>query len=206
MNAGRWTSRSDAELGAAVHELRHHLSWPPPPPVAAEVAATIRERQQRPPVGAIDLSLPSRRRTVLVVAAVLLLLAATAFAAKLVLDIGAVTVELVPGRPTALPSTAASGADFGRPVSLSRAGTIAGFEAQVPAALGDPDRVWVDRAKVAFEPARTAARIVLAWRPGPGLPRIPGTDFGAVLMQFEGGRSSTGCPRSGRPASMSSGC
>ncbi len=118
--------------------------------------------------------------------AAILLVAGAAIAAKLVIDLGALTVELVPGRPTSLPSLTPVGADLGRPVTLEEAADIAGFTPFVPAALGPPDRVWVDEAMTSFETSDRSVRLVMAWRPNADLPQIPGTRWGAVLMEFDG--------------------
>ena len=123
--------------------------------------------------------MPRRRRTVLLLVAGLLLLAAAAVAAKVVIDLGALTIDTIPGRPTALPSAVASGPTVGHPASLEEAQREAGFPAQVPAALGDPDAVWVDSSD-------DGARIVLAWTANGALPPIDGLPWGAVLYEFHG--------------------
>ena len=181
----RLQSMSDELLGRALAETAADLAWPATPDLGPAVAASIVERERVPGLARPRLGLPSRRRVLLLVAAAVLVLAAAAVAAKLVIDLGAVSVEVIPGRPTALPSAPATEADFGIPVSLARAARIAGFDPLVPEALGTPERVWVDRGAVSYT-GDEAARVVLAWRPGPGLPAIPGTTWGAVLMQFEG--------------------
>ena len=108
-----------------------------------------------------------------------LLLAAAAMAAKVVIDLGALTIETIPGRPTALPSAVASGPTLGHPATLREAEREVGFAAQVPEALGAPDAVWVDR-------ARDGARIVLAWSASDTLPAIDGLPWGTVLYGFRG--------------------
>jgi hypothetical protein len=97
-----------------------------------------------------------------------------------------VAVRVLPDRPTSLPTNVATPDDLGREVTLARAEAAAGFPAALPTALGPPDRTWVDEAIVGFEPDQVARRIVNAWPPTPELPVIPGTEAGAVLMQFEG--------------------
>lgn len=186
---GRLQGMSDELLGQALAGVAPDLAWPATPDLARAVAETITQRERVPGLAPPRLWMPSRRRVVVLIAAAILVLAAAAVAAKLVIDLGAVSVQVIPGRPTALPSAPATDADFGTPVSMDRAARIAGFAPLVPDGLGAPDRVWVDRGAVSYT-GETASRIVLAWRPGPGLPPIAGSTWGAVLMQFEGSTDS----------------
>ena len=185
MSAERLRALSDDELGARLRVVTAS-SWPETPDVTAAVTTSIRGAERHPSRIPLSLGLPSRRRTVLVIVAAVLALAAAALAAKLVIDIGAVSVQVLPGRPTALPSVTASGADLGRPVTIERAAEIAGFRPGMPAELGPPARVWVDRTRPDFAPTEPVARIAMAWRPQPSLPRIHGSRYGAVLLVFEG--------------------
>lgn len=184
--SGRLRGSNDRDLGQALSSLSDHVAWPSPPDVAPEVVRSIRDRERRPSLARLRLSLPSRRRTLVLVIVGLLLVAGAAIAAKLVIDLGALTVEFVPGRPTSLPSRPLGDVDLGRPVTLEEAADLAGFTPFVPAALGPPDRVWVDEAVTSFETSDGAVRVVMAWRPNAALPRIHGTRWGAVLMAFRG--------------------
>lgn len=187
MNDTRWATMSDEQLGRAITRLGGQLAWPATPPVSSGTVEAIRRIESAPrSLTTPRLSLPSRRRTILLIAAALLVIAGAAVAARLVIELGAIAVEVVPGRPTALPTEVATGSDLGREVSPEEARRIAGFELAVPTALGPPDRVWVDETEVAFEPTLTAVRVVSAWPAGAGLPEIPRTGTGALLMQFEG--------------------
>lgn len=182
----RLSAMTDDELGACLTALGDELAWPITPDVSRAVGASIREQQAAPSLVAPRLSLPSRRRTLLVIAAALLALAGVALAARLVIELGAVAVQVLPGRPTALPTEVAIGRDFGRVITLEDAASITGFEPVVPTALGTPERSWVDEADVGPEPGDRAVRVVTAWAPSADLPEIPETDAGAVLMQFRG--------------------
>ena len=182
----RFGAMTDAELGGAIADAARGVAWPEPPDVADEVLATIRAYEGKPSLVAPRLSMPSRRRTLLVVAAALLALAGAALAAKLVFDLGAIAVEVIPGPPPALPTTGTSAGDLGREVTLAEAEASAGFAAALPSALGPPARIWVDESAVGPEPEQVARRIVAAWPPSEDLPPIPGSETGAVLMQFEG--------------------
>lgn len=180
----------DDKLGRSLAATAGQIDWPDDRPddraLAAGVASQIRERERHPSLGRPRLSLPSRRRTVVLVIVALVLLAGAAVAAKLVIDLGALTLESVPGLPTDFPGVPAGSADFGKPVTLDEAAAIAGFSPLVPQALGAPDRAWVDQAVTTFETSDQTIRVVMAWLPDERLPRIPGTPWGAVVMEFDG--------------------
>jgi hypothetical protein len=180
----RLRALSDADLGLAIAGAAPEGYWPPTPAgLPQRVSAEIAERDRGPIRRLPRPAMSVRRRRLLLVAAALLALAAVAAAAKLVIDLGAISIQTIEGRPTQPPTASGPGA-FGRPVSLEQAAAVAGFEPLAPAELGSPDRVWVDPGPVSFE--EDASRIVMAWAPGPDLPRIEGSTWGAVLMQFEG--------------------
>lgn len=177
---------SDEQLVAAIVAI--DLDWPSTPDLATTVGVSIREHEATPSLVAPRLSMPSRRRAMLVIAAALLALAGAALAARFVIDLGAVAVEVFPGRPTALPTNVAAQAVLGREISLDKAEAMAGFPPALPATLGPPDVVWLDEAEVGPESGDTAVRIVTHWYPlgRDDLPIIAGSKTGAVLMQFEG--------------------
>jgi hypothetical protein len=181
----RFWGSTDPELGTALRGLSAVLRWPEEPDVAASIADSIQNQRERARPFLPRLSMPSRRRTVLLIAAALLVLGAAAFAAKLVIDLGAVTISEVPGRPTSIPSEPFGAGDLGTPVSLDEAAAIAGFTPAIPTSLGPPDGVWVDDAR-SGDVATPSRRIVTAWRPRAGVRRIPGTPWGVVLIQFDG--------------------
>jgi hypothetical protein len=74
---------------------------------------------------------------------------------------------------------------LGDPSSIGAAGSAAGFEPLVPAALGEPAGMWVG-ATPADAPEATGSRIVMAWDPTPALPPIHDLRWGAVLIEFHG--------------------
>jgi hypothetical protein len=172
---------SDDELG---HAFAGWVAWPEPSPSVEAVRERIREVERAPRGLRPRLSLPSRRRTIAILVAATLALATAAVAAKLVLDLGAITVTTVPS-VSPLPTRSLGPDDLGTPVSLEDAASVAGFTPRVPAALGAPDRVWVDRVVADFS-GEEVTTIVLAWEPGEDLPAIEGSSFGAVLMEFRG--------------------
>ena len=208
MSAEQLRRLDDETLGTALAGL--DLRWPASPEVAPDVVTTIRAAERRPGFGVPRLGQPSRRRTVLLIAAALLALAAAAGAAKLVFDLGAVSVERIPGRPTALPDTVFPGEGLGAPISRERAEAALGGSFPTPAELGEPDAFWLQ--EPAIEGAGTDPWVVAAWRASPEVPAIDGTEWGAVLIRFlgradiaskhvaAGGTSMEGLEVEGRPA------
>lgn len=169
----RLRSMGDDDLGAALSSL--DIEWPTTPALHAAVMA--RATSERPAI--VPLSRP--RRIMLIAAATVLLLAGAAVAAKIVIDLGGVVVEVTPSRPGILPTP--SIAPTGEAVTLEEAAVLLGREVAFPADLGRPDRVWAD--EVITEKGEVA-RVTLAWNAGEGLPEVSNTGYGAVLMVFEG--------------------
>ncbi|HEY7399718.1 MAG TPA: hypothetical protein VH989_02350 [Actinomycetota bacterium] len=172
---------TDDDLGRA---LSRWVAWPEPSVSVEAVTRGIEEAAREPRSLRPRLSLPSRRRTISILVAATLALATAAVAAKLVLDLGAITITTVPS-VSPLPTRSLGPGDLGTPVSLQQAAGLAGFTPRVPTALGAPDRVWVDRVVADFA-GKEVTTIVLAWEPRENLPAIEGSDFGAVLMEFRG--------------------
>ena len=173
--SARLPAMDDAALGRALAGLE--VAWPDTPDLATGVMA--RARAERPRV--VRLPLTRARRTLLIAAAIVLLLASAAVAARIVLDLGAVVVEVTP-RPSGLPSPTTA-APYGTPLTVAEAEDLIGEELPLPAELGRPDRVWADEM---ITDAGEVVRITAAWEPSPDLPAIEGSRFGAVLMRFEG--------------------
>jgi hypothetical protein len=177
----RLRNMSDEAVGRA---LTTWVEWPETPAIAAAVVRRIEEAERAPQQLRPRLTLRSRRRTILILVAATLALATAAVAAKLVIDLGAITVTTIPSQ-TALPTRSLGPADFGTPVSLDEAAALAGFRPRIPSSLGAPDRVWVDRVTAAFS-GQEVTTIAMAWKPREGLPAIERSTFGAVLMEFRG--------------------
>jgi hypothetical protein len=171
----RLRSMTDDELGAALTDL--DLAWPSTPDLAPSVMAATRAPAPR----VARLPLPRSRRILLIAAAIVLLLAGAAVAARIVFDIGAVVVRVTPD-PRTNPTPTAT-APFGEPITRAEAARLLGSEVAFPTTLGAPDRIWAD--EIVTE-AGDVVRITAAWEPGPGLPAIEGSRWGAVLMRFEG--------------------
>lgn len=166
----------DGQLGVALATL--DVEWAAAPDLAPAVMARI-SSDRVPRV--VRLPVSRSKRILLIAAATVLLLAGAAVAAKIIIDLGAVVVEVTPSRPGVLPTP--SIAPTGEPITLREARTLLGEDVTVPSALGAPDRVWADRV---FTDAGEVPRVTLAWRARPGLPRIDGARYGAVLQVFEG--------------------
>jgi hypothetical protein len=166
----------DAALGLALAGLE--LAWPDTPDLEAGVMA--RARAQRPRV--VRLPLSRTKRTLLIAAAVVLLLAGAAVAARIVIDLGAVVVEVTP-RPGSAPTSPTLTAPLGTPLTVAEAERLLGEELPLPAELGAPDRLWADEI---LTDVGEVVRVTAAWEPTAELPAIDGSRFGAILMRFEG--------------------
>ena len=149
----RLRSLSDDDLGTALSSL--DIEWPTTPTL--HVAVMARATSERPAVVRLPLSRP--RRILLIAAATVILLVGAAVAAKIVIDLGGVVVEVAPSRPGILPTP--SIAPTGEPVTLEEAALLLGREVALPADLGRPDRVWADEV---FTEEGEVARVTLAWR------------------------------------------
>ncbi|TMK16846.1 MAG: hypothetical protein E6G63_02505 [Actinobacteria bacterium] len=179
MSVERLSRMTDEELGEALRVLEPLLLQPEPPDVAGEVRAAIRagRRPRR--------RLSSRARIVILIAAAVLAVATAAAAAKLVIDLGGIRIEREPTLTATPTGSPIAGVALGQPISLTEATTAAGFTPVVPRGLGTPDRVWLTSGTHAFGQPDTVL-VAMAWRSRPGLPRIPGTPFGASLIQISG--------------------
>jgi hypothetical protein len=169
------TRMDDEELGRSLRALEPMLLVPHAPDVTDAVSEAIRagRRPRR--------SVASGVRLAILVAAALLLLATAAAAARWVIDLGGITIEPPPTTSPSVSRPPLTGPAFGEPMRLRKAETDAGFRAIVPSELGEPDRVWLASGD---EPDSVA--IAMAWYPRPGLPRIPGTPYGASLIEVTG--------------------
>jgi hypothetical protein len=172
----------DDALGRAVGGL--DLRWPETPDVAEAVLATIGARGDDRLRALPRFGVPSRRRTILLIAAALLAIAAGAAATKLVLDLGAVTVEQLPERPTSIPGTTFPEGGLGRRVTRDEAEAALATEFRTPPALGEPDAFWVQEPMI--EQVDAEPWVAAAWAPAEDLPPIEETRWGAVLIRFRG--------------------
>ena len=165
------------ELERMLTRLGEEVDWPATPELGAAVTGRLREpgRPRRPVV---------LRRSLALAFAILLLAAGTVFAAvpgvrDAVLDffgLQGATVERRAQLPTPPPERPL---DLGRRMTLSDATERVGFAPLVPAAVGDPDGVYVRRGLPGGE-------LSLAYAARPGLPRARSTRLGLLVTQFRG--------------------
>jgi hypothetical protein len=170
--------RGGVALEPMLVELRADLVLPPTPAMAPGVVARLRaERLQRarPPFPGI--ALWTRPRRIAVAFAALLAIAAVAAAGRVV--VGAIEIRHPGVRPTTSPPPEI---DLGRPLTPTEASDRAGFSVALPASLGAPEAAYV----VGTEYEAGSSIVALVWRPTPTLPRIEGTPWGAILIEFSG--------------------
>jgi len=168
--SSRWAS--DDELTRALSTLELPIE---PQDMAAVVSRRIAEGPQRLRVRDRFSLQPRGRRAAVVVLAILVLGATIAAGTKLV--IGAIEIQETSAPSdlsTALPET---GPNLGRPTTVDAAGATLGLDVLVPAELGEPDGVFIDAG---------ASHVSLTWLPDERLPRISGTPWGAILIEFKG--------------------
>jgi hypothetical protein len=171
-------------LEQRLEALAAELEFPPTPDLAAAVLPRVAgTRPRRSGLRAGGRLTPARRSLALALAALALLAAAAAAvppvrdAVRDLFGLGGATVERLPRLPAA-PGTF----DLGRPVSVADARERARFELRRPrdAELGSPDAVYM-RGRPPL------VQVTLAWRPGPGLPRIEAGPAGLLFTQFRAG-------------------
>jgi hypothetical protein len=171
----RLTRMDDEDLGRAVRALEPMLVPSAGPDVREAVADAI--RSGRRPGGRLS----SPARVAILVAAALLILATAAVAARFVIDLGGIRIEPAPTGVTSVSHPPLGGPDFGEATTLEAAADEAGFRPVVPKTLGTPARVWIARGN---DPG--SILIAMAWFPRADLPRIPGTPYGASLIEVHG--------------------
>ena len=169
--------RTTERVARALTALSSELAYPPTPSMRSAVTARL-EYERR--AGARPV-LPRRalwsRRRVLVLATIGLL-AALALAAAARFAIGAIEIRVQPGVPSAsLPPVEPDA--LGDPLAAREAFALAGFEPSLPAGPAPDEAFVVDT--VFGDPG-----LLMAWRPSATYPALPGTDWGLVLMAFQG--------------------
>jgi hypothetical protein len=118
----------------------------------------------------------SRRRLIAVIVAVVIGGVAAAPVVADWLGVGGVEVRQEP--PQTTQPSPGTFLNLGTQTTLRQARADVGFTIVVPAELGPPDEVWIDRA--------SAVEVVwLAYRPRVGLPEGRATGYGALLAQAE---------------------
>ena len=169
---------TDERLEAALSTLGGDLAFPVTPAFGEAVAARLTSERA---AGARP-RLPSRalwsRRRVLVLVTIGLL-AALALAAAARLAIGTIEIRIQPGG-TPSPSLAPAEPDvLGDPLPAGEAVALAGFEPALPSGT-PPDEVYVVDSPFG-DPG-----LIYAWLPSTTYPALPGTEWGLVLIAFQG--------------------
>jgi len=166
------------QLEAALSALGSDLAFPATPAFGETVTSRLTSERA---AGARP-RLPSRalwsRRRVLVLVTIGLL-AALALAAAARLAIGTIEIRVQPGvRPS--PSLPPVEPDvLGDPLPAREAAALAGFEPSLPSGP-PPDEVYVVDSPFG-DPG-----LIYAWRPSATYPALSGTEWGLVLIAFQG--------------------
>ena len=166
------------QVASALTVLSSELAYPATPSMRSAVTARLENERA---AGARP-AFPGRalwsRRRVLVLAAIGLL-AALALAAAARFAIGAIEIRVQRGvTPSASAPPVTPGA-LGDPLPVEDAIAIAGFEPSLPSGPA-PDEAYVVDSPFG-DPA-----LLFAWRPSTTYPAVPGTEWGLVLMAFQG--------------------
>jgi hypothetical protein len=169
---------SDELLTSTLTVLGGEVAYPPTPSMVSAVTARLETDlagRARPVFPRI--ALWGRRRTLVLVAIGLLALLGLAAAARL--TIGAFEIRV---QPDASPSASLPPVDpdvLGRPLPAAEAVAIAGFDPPLPAGPA-PDEIYVVDSQFG-DPG-----LAFAWLPGERYPGIAGTEWGQLLMVFQG--------------------
>jgi hypothetical protein len=170
--------------------LGDELDWPATPDLTATVMGRLEEpadaserrrrRRQRP----ARLGIAGLRRSLALAGVGLLLVAGTVFAAvpgvrHAVLDLFGLRGATVERRETLPTPPPERPLDLGARTTLAGAAERLAFAPLVPAALGEPDGVYVRRGLPGGE-------LSLTYLARPGLPRARTTRLGALLSEFRG--------------------
>jgi len=166
------------QVASALTVLSSELAYPATPSMRSAVTARLENERA---AGARP-AFPGRalwsRRRVLVLAAIGLL-AALALAAAARFAIGAIEIRVQLGvTPSASAPPVTPGA-LGDPLPVEDAIAIAGFEPSLPSGPAPDEAYVVD--SLFGDPA-----LLFAWRPSTTYPAVPGTEWGLVLMAFQG--------------------
>ena len=165
---GEDRSMSDERLVAALAALGPEIAYPSTPALVPAVTARLSAPGARRPVVPGRARWTRRRTLVLVTLGVLAALA-----------IGAFEVREQPGSTPSVSQPPVQPGVLGDPVPLEDAAEAAGFEPVLP--QGPPP----DEAYVVDSPFGDPG-LLYVWLPSETYPRIPGSEWGMVLMAFQG--------------------
>ena len=150
------------------------VAWPDTPDLAGPVSERI---AAAPPSRSPLLRWRGWQITIAAMAALIAVVLAVPPARSAVFDwLGISSVQIERREPR--PSEFGAGLQLGRAVTLAEARRRADFPVGVPAALGEPDAVYL-----APDPA-ARTRVDFVYRPRPGLPQASTTGAGLLVTQF----------------------
>jgi hypothetical protein len=169
---------TNEQVAAAVLALGRELAYPPAPSMRSTVTARLENERAAGTRPAFPRRALWSRRRVLVLATIGLL-AALALAAAARFAIGAIEFRVQSGvTPSASLPPVEPGA-LGDPMPVREAFDLAGFESSLPAGPAPDEAYVVDT--LFGDPG-----LLMAWRPSATYPALPGTEWGLVLMAFQG--------------------
>jgi hypothetical protein len=165
-------------VARALTVLSSELAYPATPSMRSAVTARLENER----AAGVRPAFPRRalwsRRRVLVLATIGLL-AALALAAAARFAIGAIEIRVQPGVTPSASLPPVEPGELGDPVPAREAFALAGFEPSLPSGPSPDEAYVVDT--LFGDPG-----LLMAWRPSATYPALPGTDWGLVLMAFQG--------------------
>jgi hypothetical protein len=179
-----------SELERQLVQLGQELDWPPSPDLRAAVTANLRDAaepatgRERPGLRRRLLPPAGFRRSLAIAVIALLVLAGGVFAAvpsvrDAVLDFFGLQGATVERRKELPPAPPRGPLGLGERTTLDGARDSLAFDPVVPAAAGEPDRVFVNK--------RVPGGVLsVTYRPQPGLPRARSTRLGLLVTEFRG--------------------
>jgi hypothetical protein len=166
------------QVASALAALSSELAYPATPSMRSAVTARLEnERAAGARPAFPGRALWSRRRVL--VLATIGLLAALALAAAARFAIGAIEIRVQHGVTPSASLPPVEPDALGDPVPAREAFALAGFEPFLPSGPA-PDEAYIVDSPFG-DPG-----LVLAWRPSAMYPALPGTDWGLVLIAFQG--------------------
>ena len=170
--------KTTEQVASALTVLSSELAYPATPSMRSAVTARLENERAAGARPAFPRRALWSRRRVLVLATIGLL-AALALAAAARFAIGGIEIRVQPGVTPSASLPPVEPDALGDPVPAEEAFALAGFEPSVPSGPA-PDEVYVVDSPFG-DPG-----LVLAWRPSATYPALPGTDWGLVLLAFQG--------------------
>jgi hypothetical protein len=166
------------QVARALTVLSSELAYPATPSMRSAVTARLENERAAGARPAFPRRALWSRRRVLVLATIGLL-AALALAAAARFAIGAIEIRVQHGVTPSASLPPVEPDALGDPVPAGEAFALAGFEPSLPSGPAPDEAYVVDT--LFGDPG-----LLMAWRPSATYPELPGTDWGLVLMAFQG--------------------